>query len=107
MEQQQPYSTPEPPYSAPPYGSAYAPTNPLAIVSLVLGIGSFVLLGPLASVPAIITGYIARSQIEKRGERGSQLALWGLVLGYVNAGLAALTLIGGILAAIVFAITNH
>jgi hypothetical protein len=107
MEQQQPYSPPQAPYPAPAYATANPPINVLAIVSLVLGIGSFVFMGPLASVPAIITGYIARSQIARRGEGGSQLALWGLVLGYVNVGLAALTLIGVVLMAIGYALTHH
>jgi hypothetical protein len=112
MEDQQPFPASEPPPPAPAfeptYQPTYAPTNTLAIVSLVLGIGSFVLaLGPLASVPGIITAYIARGQIAQRGEGGAQLALWGLVLGYINVGLAALTLIGGVLAAIAFAVTHH
>ena len=91
MELQQLYHTPQSPAAAPPYGSQYAPTNVLAIVSLILGAGSFVLLpfGPLASLPAVITGYIARSQIARRGERCAQLALSGFVLGYINLGLTA------------------
>lgn len=103
MEQQQPYPAPQPPYTEP----TSVPVNVLAIVSLVLGAGSFVLLGPLASLPGIITGYIAKSQIARSGERGSQLALWGIVLGYINVGLAALTLIGAVLAALGYALAHH
>jgi hypothetical protein len=108
MEQQPSFPQPQPPYPAPAYGSAAPTTNVLAIVSLALGIGSFVLaLGPLAGVPAIITGYIARNQVAQRGESGDQLALWGLVLGCVNAGLTAFMLIGVVLAAILFALVHR
>jgi len=104
MEQQQPYFTPQPHAAAPGYGSRYAPTNVLAIVSLVLGAASFLALGPLASVPAIVTGHIARGQIAHRGEAGARLAFWGLILGYINLGLIALVFVAG---SIVFALAAH
>lgn len=106
MELQPRYHAPQAHDAAPPQGSQYAPTNVLAIVSLIFGIGSFVLLpfGPLASLPAVITGHIARSQIVRRSERGAQVALWALILGYINLGLAALVYVSG---AIVFALASH
>jgi hypothetical protein len=106
MEQLQPYPTRQPRDAAPPYGHESAPTNVLAIVSLVLGVGSFVLVpfGPLASLPAVILGYIARSQITHRREGGAQLARWGLVLGYINLGLTALLFVLG---AVVFALASY
>jgi Domain of unknown function (DUF4190) len=108
MEQQPPFPQPQPSSSAPAYGPVTAPVNVLAIVSLALGVASFALaLGPLAGVPAIVTGYIARNQITQRGESGDQLALWGLVLGYVNAGLTAFMLVGVALAAVLFALVHH
>ncbi|HBJ83917.1 MAG TPA: hypothetical protein DDZ88_08620 [Verrucomicrobiales bacterium] len=56
----------------------------MAIVSLVCGILGFVTLG-LGSIPAIITGHLARSRINKSAGAlgGGGLALAGLILGYV------------------------
>lgn len=74
-----------------PYGGvAAAPRqNVLAWVSLGLAI-AFVLFGVLTSIPAIICGHIARSQIRRTGEQGAAAALTGLVLGYVFTALAVL-----------------
>ena len=54
-----------------PYGGVPTspPQNVLAWVSLGLAIG-FVLFGVLTSIPAIICGHIARSQIRRTGEQG-------------------------------------
>ncbi len=60
---------------------AAASTNGLAIASLVCGLGQFVV-GPLATIPAIVFGHMARSQISRTGEQGRGLALAGLVLGW-------------------------
>ena len=90
------YAPPPPPgYGAPqyaPYGTApgyagyYAPvqtTNALAIVSLILGI---VWVCGLGSIAALITGYIAKSNIDKSGGRegGRGLALAGIILGWIG-----------------------
>jgi Domain of unknown function (DUF4190) len=74
-----------------PYGGVPSspPQNVLAWVSLGLAIG-FVLFGVLTSIPAIICGHIARSQIRRTGEQGDAAALTGLVLGYVFTALAVL-----------------
>lgn len=61
-------------------------TNRLAVASLVLGIVSFLCLGPLGSIPGIITGHLALS----KGRRtpvttaGGNIAWIGLTLSYVN-----------------------
>jgi len=72
-------------------------TDALAIWSLVLGILSYVCLGPLAAIPAIICGHIARSKIKSSAESlgGSGMALAGLILGYVDMVIFVLA-IGGI-----------
>jgi hypothetical protein len=57
------------------YHNSVAPTNTMAILSLVF---AFVFC-PLA----IVFGHVARKQIRERGEGGSGLAMSGLVLGYV------------------------
>jgi hypothetical protein len=70
-------------------------TNGLAIASLACGLGQFVF-GPLTTIPAIVFGHIARSQIRRTGEQGARLALAGLALGWA-------VVILGILAAVALA----
>src|SRR5205823_9168117 len=77
-----PGGVPFPGQAPPGYGSQHLvrarPTNAMAIVSLVLGILGLVLFFGVASVPAVITGYIARKQIRERDEDGDGIALAGL-----------------------------
>ncbi|GLW64607.1 hypothetical protein Arub01_28510 [Actinomadura rubrobrunea] len=61
---------------------ASAHTNGVAVASLVLGVIGFLLCG-LTSIPAIICGHVATSQIKRTGEQGRGLAIGGLVLGYL------------------------
>jgi hypothetical protein len=56
-------------------------TNGLAVASLVCGVGQFVV-GPLATIPAIALGHMARRQIQRTGQQGASLALMGLLLGW-------------------------
>jgi hypothetical protein len=59
--------------------------NALAIVSLVAGVASFVLgFIFVGAIVAIVTGHIARRQIARTTQRGGQLAVIGLVLGYAH-----------------------
>jgi hypothetical protein len=58
-----------------------AKTNGLAIASLACGVAQFAF-GPLATIPAIVCGHMARSQIKRTGEQGAGLALAGLILGW-------------------------
>jgi hypothetical protein len=58
-----------------------ARTNGPAIASLACGLAQFAF-GPLATIPAIVLGHMARSQIKRTGEQGAGLALAGLVLGW-------------------------
>lgn len=67
-----------------PASTAVAPaarTNGLAVASLACGIAQF-MFGPLGTIPAIVLGHMARSQIRRTGEQGAGLALAGLVLGW-------------------------
>ncbi len=66
-----------------PGAPAAAGTNPLAIVSLLFGIGQ-IFLPMIGGVIAIAAGHVARSQTSKSGEAGSGLALAGLSLGYLG-----------------------
>ena len=81
-------STVVPHYVAPV--PATAPTNQLAIVSLVAGVACWFILPVIGALVAIITGHVARGQIRRTGESGSGLALAGLILGYVHLLLGVL-----------------
>jgi hypothetical protein len=74
----------------------------MAIVSLVAGITSFVLVPILAAIVAIITGHMARKQIRQTGEAGATLATIGLVLGYVHLALVAIGIIIVVVLVVVF-----
>jgi len=76
----QPYSAQ--PYAQQPYAQPAAPTNTMAILSLVF---AFVF-APLA----IVFGHMAKKQIKQTGEGGDGLATAGLVMGYIFTGLAVL-----------------
>jgi hypothetical protein len=65
-------------------------TNTLAIVSLVAGIASFLVVPVIGAIVAVITGHMARGQIRTTGEDGGGMALAGLILGYVHLALAAI-----------------
>jgi uncharacterized protein DUF1707/uncharacterized protein DUF4190 len=69
-----------------------ARTNGLAIASLACGLAQFVF-GPLATIPAIVFGHMARHQIKRTGEQGAGLALAGLILGWATVILAILLLV--------------
>jgi Domain of unknown function (DUF4190) len=71
----------------------YARTNPLAITSLVCGIAQF-MFGPFATIPAIVCGHMARSQIRRTRESGAGMATAGLVLGWTGLVLGLLATVG-------------
>lgn len=75
-----PATQPAVPRPAAPAPSS-ARTNGLAIASLACGLAQFAF-GPLATIPAIVLGHMARSQIRHTGEQGGGLALAGLALGW-------------------------
>ena len=72
-----------------------AGTNGFAIASLACGLGQF-MVGPLATIPAIVFGHMARSQIRRTGEQGAGLALAGLILGWATVILAVIVIIIGL-----------
>ncbi len=89
------------PAARPPMAAPAARTNGFAIASLACGVGQF-MFGPLATIPAIVFGHMARSQIRRTGEQGAGLALAGLILGWATVILAivgivaALALVGAL-----------
>ncbi len=66
--------------------------NGLAMASLACGLAQFAF-GPLATIPAIVLGHMARYQIKRTGEQGAGLALAGLVLGWAAMILAILLIL--------------
>ena len=82
---------PPPPVPVAPQGN-----NALAIVSLVCGVAQ-VMLWPLATIPAVVLGHVARHQIRRTGEQGAGLALAGLILGWIGVGFALLAIVGIVL----------
>lgn len=72
-----PYVQPAPQAYAPPPYNPNAPTNGLAIASIILAFLGF-------SIIAVVLGHIAVSQIKSRNEGGSPLAVIGLVVGYLG-----------------------
>jgi hypothetical protein len=86
------------------------PTSTLAIVSLVVGVLSWVLLPVIGAVGAVVCGHLARREIrEAHGALGGDgLAVGGLVLGYLHLALLILGLVvvlvffGGLAALLAF-----
>jgi hypothetical protein len=76
-----PVQAPVPVVAGPAAVAPVARPNGLAVASLVCGFGQF-LVGPLATVPAILFGHMALNQIKESGEQGKGLAVAGLVLGW-------------------------
>jgi Domain of unknown function (DUF1707)/Domain of unknown function (DUF4190) len=72
-------------------------TNGLAIASFACGLGQFVF-GPLATIPAIVFGHMARSQIRRTGEQGTGLALAGLMLGWAAVILGIIVVAAAVIA---------
>jgi Domain of unknown function (DUF1707)/Domain of unknown function (DUF4190) len=86
---------PVPPVPAVPPAAtltAVARVNGLAIASLACALAQF-MFGPLATIPAIVFGHMARHQIKRTGEQGAGLALAGLILGWAAVVLAVLLIL--------------
>ena len=84
--------------------SPYPPvrgTNGLAVGSLACGLGQLIV-GPLATIPAIVLGHMARHQIKRTGEDGGGMALAGLLMGWA---VVALTVFIVLLAAVAFGVS--
>lgn len=88
--------------AAPARGPA-APTNAMAIVSMVSSILGLTLVPIVGSIVGVVTGYVARRQIAETGEQGSGAATAGLVIGWVGVGLLILGILAIVIALIFFA----
>jgi competence protein ComGC len=82
----------------PPVSGGQPKTSGLAIWALVLGILAIVLtficIGPILAIPAIICGHLASARINRSGGQlaGKGLAIAGFVTGYVSLALILLLL---------------
>jgi hypothetical protein len=67
----------------------------MAIISLISGIVSWILLPLIGAVVAIITGHMARNEIKNSygSQSGEGLAIAGLILGYVNVVVMCLAIL--------------
>lgn len=67
-------------------------TSSLAIVSLVSGIASWIILPIVGAIIAVISGHLAKKEInESNGQLGGmEMANVGLVLGYVHLALSVI-----------------
>lgn len=109
----QAYAQGPPPGMPPGYYPAVphrVPPDGMAIASLVLGIAGFLICGPglIAGVLAVIFGYVGRRHIaENNGAlEGSSFCTAGIILGFIQIGLAVF--IGVIWAIIaIIAATTH
>jgi hypothetical protein len=81
----------EKPLAPPAYApQASRPYNPWAIVSVSFAASTVIGSWCFGGLIAVITGHVARSQIKRSGESGGNLALAGLIVGYVAIGLTFL-----------------
>jgi hypothetical protein len=71
------------PYTAPPS----RPYNPWAIVSVSFAASTVLGSWCFGGLVAVITGHVARHQIKTSGEAGGNLALIGLIVGYLSIAL--------------------
>ncbi len=69
--------------------------NSLALVSMITGIASWVILPLVGAIAAIICGHMAKSQIKRERNRydGDGMATAGLITGYLNV-VAVVALVG-------------
>jgi hypothetical protein len=71
------------PRSAPPAG-----TNGMSVASMILGIvGIIISTAFIASILALVFGFIARGQIDRSGQGGRGMSIAGIVLGIVGIAL--------------------
>jgi hypothetical protein len=76
-----------------PVVTPVARTNGFAVASLVCGLAQFGV-GPVATILAIVFGYVARGQIRRTGQQGAGLALAGLILGWAAVILGVILIAG-------------
>jgi hypothetical protein len=71
-----------------------APNSTAAIVSLIFGILSWIVLPGIGPIVAVVAGHMARAEIRRSNGQvdGGGMAMAGLVLGYLQIALLALAI---------------
>src|SRR3990167_992856 len=85
-------NAPDTPFPAIP---AARPTNALAIASVICSAASWVVAPLFAAIIGVVLGHMARKAIREGGgaESGDELAVAGLVIGYVHLAFTLLLLV--------------
>jgi MFS family permease len=108
-----------PGYAVPGYGAPYGygqpmaiskPTNGMAVAAMVVSIVGIAGVcaygvGGLVGIVGAILGHVARRQIRERGEQGDGMALAGIIVGWIAAGLGLL-IFGAIIVFFVWAVNT-
>jgi len=78
-------------FQSPPQGYGQQSSS-LAIISLIAGIASFFIVPLLGAIAAIITGNMAKKEIQQSAGQltGESMAKWGVILGWVNIGFSVI-----------------
>ncbi len=86
-------------YQHPPVAPPRHQYDPMAIVSLVFSILSFYFLYVLGAIIGLIFGYVSLSNIRKSGGNfsGKELAITGIILGWVNIALFAIIIVSALI----------
>lgn len=73
-------------------GSYNVPNSSLAVVSIIAGILGFTLFPLLGSIIALVTGYMARNEIQESigSIGGDGLATAGIILGWIGVGMSVI-----------------
>ncbi len=73
-----------------------APTNGLAVTSLVLAVLGMLILYVIGPILAIVFGYVSRNQIDASNgaQKGRDLAVAGIIVGWVSLVISILIVIG-------------
>jgi hypothetical protein len=95
--------------------TAVRTTSTPALLSLIFGLMSWLMLPVLGAIAAIICGHMGRSEIRKSPDRfeGDGLAIAGLILGYLQLVMAVLAVIvvivvfGGLAAVLALVAANQ
>jgi hypothetical protein len=76
------------------YNMAVPPTSPLAIVSVIAGVLGFSAVPVVGGIVALITGYLARKDTKASPPTasGDGLAVAGIIMGWIQVGLAVLSI---------------
>lgn len=77
----------------------YQQNSSMAVISLISGIASFFIIPLLGAIAAIITGNMAKKEIQQSGGQlsGEGMARWGMILGWLNIGLSLVGICFGLL----------